>query len=213
MTFGLRRTPVTAGILAIIGAMFLIEVSTGALFDEKAIIALGAIVPGTLEHHQYWRLVAAMFLHGGWLHIAFNSWAIVQLGALYENMFGSGRFAFMYLATGLVASASSAMHVQGTSVGASGAIFGILGAFIFSIRRSPQWKHERWTKSLIRQLLFLAAVNIVIDLQIPFIDNYAHIGGLVAGLVLGFLPHRVPPPPPGSQIIDVPPYDPGAPPS
>jgi rhomboid protease GluP len=96
------------------------------------------------------------------------------------------------------------MYPHGPAVGASGAIFGILGALIFSVRRSPQYRHQPWTKGLISQLVFWIAVNIVIGFSVPFIDNAAHIAGLVTGLLLGLLPHRVPPLPPRDMVIDVP---------
>jgi len=165
---------------------------------------LGAITPDMLRTHEYWRAVAAMFLHAGLLHLAANSWALLQLGTLYEAMFGSRRFAFIYFTTGIIASiASSMMSSHRISVGASGAILGILGAFIFSIKRSPQWRHEPWTKSLVSQLVFWAIVNLALGYEIKNIDNVAHIAGLVSGLILGFIPHRVPPPPPREAMIDL----------
>ena len=75
--------------------------------------------------------------------------------------------------------------------------------------RSPQYRHQPWTKGLLGQLLFWTVVNLYIGFQFPFIDNVAHIGGLIAGLLLGFLPHRVPPPSPSASVIDVQPYDDG----
>ena len=167
-----------------------------------------SIVPGLLQRGEYFRLVAAMFLHGSWLHWFLNSWALYQLGTLYETLFGSGRFALIYFVSGICASVASSLYQHGPAVGASGAIFGILGAFIFSIRRSPQYRHQPWTKSLIGQLIFWIAVNIVIGFSVKFIDNAAHIAGLVTGLLLGFLPHRVPPPPPRNMVIDLPPSAP-----
>ncbi len=95
------------------------------------------------------------------------------------------------------------MYQHGPAVGASGAIFGILGAFIFSIRRSPQYRHQPWTRSLISQLVFWILVNIAIGFSVKFIDNAAHLAGLVTGLLLGFLPHRVPPTPPRDLVVDV----------
>jgi rhomboid protease GluP len=202
MTIRLTRAPVTMAIMISIIIVFGIEIARGALHDGEMLVSLGAILPGIFQRHDYWRLVAAMFLHEGYLHVGFNLWAIYQLGMLYEIMFGSRRFAFIYFATGLAASITSALHVDGASVGASGAVFGILGAFIFSIRRSPRWRHEKWTRGLVNQLVFWGVLNLVIGQLIPFIDNSAHIGGLVAGLVLGFLPHRVPPPPPSQIVIE-----------
>jgi rhomboid protease GluP len=200
-----RFTPVTTGLLVIIAAVFAYEVMTNAFNNEAALRQLGAIVPGLLERGEYWRLVAAMFLHGGWLHWFLNSWALYQLGTLYETLFGSTRFATVYFISGIVASTASSMHMkEGLGVGASGAIFGILGAFIFSIRRSPLYRNQPWTKSLISQLVFWIAVNIAIGVSFKFIDNTAHIAGLITGLLLGLIPHRVPPPPPGEMLIDLP---------
>ncbi len=211
----IKRAPGTAVILTAIAAVYVVEAITGAADNEQMIAALGAILPWSYisAHGEYWRLFTGMFLHGGIWHWAVNSWALYQLGYLYEVMFGTSRFVIFYFATGLIASTASSLRLSetpmGVSVGASGAIFGILGAFIFSIRRSPQWRHEPWTRSLIAQLVFWAVLNIIIGFNVKMIDNTAHIAGLISGLVLGFLPHRVPPPPPGSRVIDIQPYEDG----
>jgi rhomboid protease GluP len=206
-----RRAPVTMAIMIVIVIVFIVEIATNALDPSSdMIVTLGAIRPGLLENHEYWRLLTAMFLHGGFLHVAVNLWAIYQLATLYEVMFGSARLAFVYFATGLAASVTSALHVNGLSVGASGAIFGLLGAFIFSIRRSPRWRHEKWTRGLLNQLVLLGILNLLLGYKYrTLIDNYAHIGGLVAGLILGFLPHRVPPPPPSQIVIEAQPQQGG----
>jgi len=174
----------------------------GAFNNDALLVQMGAIIPELWQQHEYWRLIAAMFLHANLLHWFANTWSLFQLGSLYEVMFGSKRFAAIYFATGLCASIASSLNPNHYSVGASGAILGILGAFIFSIRRSP-WRHERWTRGLTQQLVFWAAVNIVLGLSIKQIDNTAHIAGLVSGLLLGLIPHRVPPPPPSATVIDV----------
>jgi len=203
-----RFTPVTTALLVIITAVWGYEAATSAYLSDQRMVDLGAIVPGLLQRGEYFRLIAAMFLHGSWLHWFLNSWALYQLGTLYETLFGSGRFALIYFVSGICASIASSLYQHGPAVGASGAIFGILGAFIFSIRRSPQYRHQPWTRSLVGQLIFWIAVNIVIGFSVKFIDNAAHIAGLVTGLLLGFLPHRVPPPPPRNMVIDLPPSAP-----
>ena len=142
-------------------------------------------------------------MHANLLHVATNAFSLWQLGTLYEAMFGSRRFALIYFGTGIIASCASAMFTRGPAVGASGAVLGILGAFIFSILRSPQWRHQRWTRGLIQQLIFWALVNLLLPMAIPNIDSVAHIAGLTSGLLLGLLPHRVPPPPPSDVVIDV----------
>lgn len=209
MKFRLSRSPATATILIIIAAVFLFEVLTGAIWDNAILVQIGAIMPWRYieARHEYWRVVTGMFLHGGWLHWLANSWALYQLGMLYEVMFGTPRFLVIYFVTGLCASVASSIFAQGPSVGASGAILGILGAFIFSIRRSPQWRHEPWTRGLLGQLVFWALLNVALGFQVEQIDNVAHIAGLASGLLMGFLPHRVPPPPPNRTVIDVRPND------
>ncbi len=207
MRFRLSRAPGTAAILATITVVFAFEWISGALWDDQKLVEMGAIIPGLLDRHEYWRIFTAMFLHGNLLHWAANCWALYQLGMLFEVMFGSVRFLTTYFVTGACASIASSLFTHGASVGASGAILGILGAFIFSIRRSPQWRHEPWTRSLIAQLVFWAVLNIILGFSVAYIDNVAHIAGLVSGLILGFIPHRVTPPPPGGATIEVRPYE------
>lgn len=213
-----RKAPVTMTLLVMIAIIFVFEFLVGgprqspslnifvADVNPQVLVSFGAILGGTLARHEYWRLFAAMFLHASILHWAVNSWALYQLGTLYEVLFGSRRFILIYLATGLCASIASAVHIgngPGASVGASGAIFGILGAFIFSIRRSPVYRHQPWTRGLIAQLVFWIIINVAITYALPFIDNVAHMGGLISGLLMGLIPHRVPPPPPRDSVIDV----------
>ena len=211
-----RRTPATTFLIVAILIGFGIEILTGAWKNHVVLAELGAIDRDRiLGDSQWWRLVSAMFLHGDGtvkgtlLHIAMNLWALFQLGTLYETMFGTRRFVWIYFVTGIVASLTSMIVSGGPSVGASGAIFGILGAFIFSVRRSPRWRHDRVARSIVKQLLFWIVLNIAVASQIPQIDNAAHIGGLLAGLLLGLIwPQPAPPPPPPAQVvIDVMPYD------
>jgi rhomboid protease GluP len=206
------RAPVTAALLTTIAIVFAFEFLSGAIWNARVLVQMGAIVHGMLERGEYWRLVAAMFLHADFVHWLMNSWALYQLGTLFESMFGSTRFAFVYFVSGIVASIASSIRTEGLSVGASGAIFGVLGAFIFTIKRSPVYRHETWTRGLVSQLIFWAGVNLVLGATIPVIDNTAHIAGLVTGLLLGFIPHRVPPPPPGTSVIEVRPYEDSLPP-
>jgi rhomboid protease GluP len=203
-----RRAPMTCAILGIIAIVFVFEIVLGGADNETVLINMGAIMPDIRSTGEYWRLVTAMFLHAGWLHWATNTWALYQLGTLYEMLFGTPRFALTYFVSGICASLASLIFSQDVAVGASGAIFGILGAFIFSLLRSPQYRHQRWTRSLVSQIVFWIVVNIIIGVMVKFIDNAAHLGGLTAGLLLGLWPHRVPPPSPGNIVIDIDSRDP-----
>ncbi len=210
-----RRAPATSFLFAAILLGFAIEIVTGAWRDPVRLAELGAIVPEYIRDGEVWRLLTAMFLHGDGtvagdvLHLGMNLFALHQLGTLYEMMFGTRKFLIIYFVAGIIASITSFLHIEGASVGASGAIFGILGAFVFSVLRSPRWRHDRGARSLVGQCIFWIVANIVIGFRVPQIDNAAHIGGLVSGMLLGaLLPHDPPPPPsPSRGVIDVHPYD------
>lgn len=199
------KTPVTAALLAAILFVFVLELLAGAPRDPQVLVNMGAIMKGAFQQGDYWRLVAAMFLHGGFMHLVLNMWALWQIGGIFESLFGSTRFLLTYFISGIAASIVSSILIPAWTpgVGASGAIFGIIGALIVALRRSPRWSRKEWSGALARQLLMWAGINIVIGFTMPGIDNAAHIGGLVAGLLLGLVPHRVPPPPPGEILIDV----------
>jgi rhomboid protease GluP len=201
--------PVTMTLLIACVAVFLLELATGATRNMAVLVYLGAIVHGLLADGEYYRLVTAMFLHGGFLHLFLNMWALYQLGMIFEAMFGSWRFLLTYFVAGIAASVVSSIFIPVgvPGVGASGAIFGILGALIVSIKRSPLWRGREWTRILTRQLSVWAGINILIGFSVPGIDNAAHIGGFVAGLILGLFPHRVPPPPPGEMVIEARPIE------
>ena len=181
----LRRTPVTAVLLVAIAIVYGLQ-----LYNGEEFTAAGANYGPAIQAGQYWRLVTSMFLHGGLLHLALNGWALYQLGALFEMLVGSPRMLLVYFVTGIAGSLVSAWFSRVPSVGASGAIFGLLGALIaFLARRrgalTPQGK------AILMQLLFWAVVNVVFGFSDPQIDNSAHLGGCAAGLLLGFtLPER-----------------------
>jgi len=217
----LKDAPLTGVVLLFIAIIFFIECLLGAPIGEhwyeipiapinvSSLVAIGSITGDTFPAHEYWRLISAMFLHGNLAHWFLNSLALFQLGSLYESEFGSRRFLFVYLMTGICASITSALHMPagGASVGASGAVLGILGALILAIRRS-HLHEERWARFVMYQLMFWAAVNVTLPLFIPVIDEWAHTAGVISGLVLGFLlPHGHRPPPPATRTVDVMPYE------
>ncbi len=145
------------------------------------------------EHHEYWRLLTAMFLHAGLLHILFNMYALYLFGYLIENTFGKPRFIAIYFVTGLFASAASFYFSNPCvpAVGASGAIFGLLGAWVaFNFRR----RQTAFGSANLRWALFLIAFNLILGFSLRGIDNSAHIGGLVAGIVTGFTAEGFGPP-------------------
>ena len=193
----LRRTPVTTLLLIAIAAGYVLQIVSG-----DALTAAGANFGPAIRAGEYWRLVTSMFLHGGLLHLALNGWALFQLGSLLELLMGPRRMLLVYFVTGIAGSLASATFTQKPSVGASGAIFGLLGALIaFLLRRRGALTAQG--KSILMQLVGWAVINVVFGFSEPGIDNSAHLGGGAAGLLFGFAlpePRRsLPAPgPPGS---------------
>lgn len=179
--------------------------------DLPDLLRAGALTPSVPMTGEWWRLVSAMFLHIGLLHLIFNSWAFYQLGGLFETLFGTGRLVVTFFASGIIASIASLAFTRELSAGASGAIFGILGALIVALKRSPRWRNDRWSRSIVQQLLFWAGLNIFLGFSVDFIDNAAHLGGFAAGMLAGLMPHHEPPPPPSEMIIEHPPDRPVGP--
>jgi rhomboid protease GluP len=199
----LREVPATATLLGAIALVFLGQL----LIPDQLLLRLGADqAQAVLEAGQYWRPLTSMFLHAGWMHLLFNGWALYQIGALFEIWLGAKRMLGTYFATGIAASFASIAwseyrgHPEGLSVGASGAIFGLMGALIaFLARRRGRLNPA--ARSILSQLLFWAAINVFFLSSFGMIDNAAHIGGLVAGLAIGFVlrdpaPLATPPMPP-----------------
>jgi membrane associated rhomboid family serine protease len=183
----------TKALLVAIGAMFAIEVVTDprSLMDptQQHLFDLGGLFPPAVADGQYWRLFSAMFLHAGLFHVGFNAYALYLFGSMVESTFGRAQMVLIYVVAGFLASAAS--YAFGpcspagcfVGVGASGAIFGIFGAFIaYNYRRRHQAlasAHLRW-----------AATLLLLNLLLAFsfggrIDWRAHLGGLVAGLLTG----------------------------
>jgi rhomboid protease GluP len=196
-----RRTPVTTLLLVAIGLVFLGDLGTGSLLTQ-----LGADEPRLVfQYGQWWRPLTSMFLHAGWLHLLLNGWALYQLGSLFEILIGSGTMLTVYLVSGLSGSLASLLWTHGASVGASGAIFGLMGALIaFLLRRREML--TPFAKSLLGQLVLWAGINVYIGFTTPGIDNAAHLGGCAMGLVLGFLLKG---PQPRPRIPVLPPPSPG----
>ncbi len=137
--------------------------------------------PVIFYDHQYWRLITAMFLHGGLIHIGFNMMTLMQFGPAIEELYGSPRFLFLYTFTGAFGFLVSALRGH-LSLGASGALLGIMGAVLaITTKRGGMYMRDLRSR-LISSLVFLFAIGIFGGLRI---DNWAHGGGLAAGFVLG----------------------------
>ena len=185
------RTYATWLLLAINLIVWIVMEARGGSENQDVLLAFGAMFGPLIASGEYWRLFTAMFLHVGAMHLIFNGIGLLLFGRLAERIFGIYRFVIIYLLAGLSGSvASYAFNNVAIGAGASGAIFGILGALaaFYLIRRDTLGDMGR--QNLVG-LLVIAAFNLVFGFTVPGIDNWAHLGGLVGGILLGLLlaPH------------------------
>ncbi len=168
--------------------VWFVTIALGADFMNPTSGALlrfgGNYLPYTLK--QPWRLVSAMFLHAGLLHIAFNMWALWDMGKLAERFYGNGQFLLIYMLSGLFGSLASLFFGAKVTVavGASGAIFGIAGALAAGVFTKSNKLPPRLVASMRTSLLSFIGISLVMGFTIANIDNAAHIGGLVSGFAL-----------------------------
>ena len=161
--------------------------------NADVLIAYGAKYNDAIIAGQYWRFITPIFLHANILHVSLNMLNFFILGIFIERLFGHLRFLLIYLVTGVISVIASFYFApQDVSVGASGAIFGLVGAysiFILVHRRA----FSRGGIPAIAWLVVIVALNLGIGLVIPNVDNYAHVGGFLSGCLLGwfFVPFYV----------------------
>lgn len=136
---------------------------------------------------EYWRLITPVLVHGSFLHLAFNMYALWIIGPVVEALYGSARMLGIYLLCAAAGSAASYMFSDARfSVGASGAVFGLFGVLLVADRvHKPAL--TRNARNITMQIGILIAINLFIGFSVPQIDNAAHIGGLLAGAWLGFV--------------------------
>lgn len=155
--------------------------------DSRVLLIFGAMQNQLIAQGDYYRLLTSMFLHIGLIHLAFNSYALYIVGQDVERLYGSVRFLLIYFLSGLGGSlASFVLGAGGISAGASGAIFGLFGASIAYFYLHRETFGPRGQAQL-RSLLMLAGINLFLGFTIPGINNLAHMGGLVFGVLLGWL--------------------------
>jgi membrane associated rhomboid family serine protease/Tfp pilus assembly protein PilF len=185
-----RTSPrmVTQALFGINLAVFVAMALSGIALDptSRQLIPWGANYGPLTLGGQPWRLLTSMFVHGGLMHILFNLWCLWDLGALCESLYGHATFAAVYLISGIAGSLASVWwHPAVPSVGASGAIFGIVGALIASYSLGELSLPRFAVAGQLRSVLLFAGYNLLFGAVSGRTDNAAHIGGLVAGLIFG----------------------------
>lgn len=174
--------PATLALIVTLVTIFVWQAASGALRTEAGIVDAGALVRSRVIEGEYWRLLSATLLHGSFEHLFGNCIALYILGMAGEHALGATRVLVIYVASGLAGSLASVLTGTGPSVGASGAICGLMGAVLLILYRYRHAYHVR-NKEIALVLAGWAAYTIVMGAIDPVIDNWAHLGGLIGGAV------------------------------
>jgi len=163
---------------------------SGSIFDINSNILsdFGAKSNILIEQGQVWRLLTYAFLHSGLIHIACNMYSLYIIGPQIQQIFGTSKYLVIYTISCITSSLLSyLMSPYSISVGASGGIFGLMGALLaFAII-----DRHKIQKKYLSSLIQIIVINLVIGLSIKNIDNFGHIGGLLGGFMIGYISYRI----------------------
>ncbi|MBQ6841042.1 MAG: rhomboid family intramembrane serine protease [Bacilli bacterium] len=179
--FSPKKTYLTYIIMALCVVMMIVSyvMAKSSVLDTLTLVNLGANNVLLLRNGEVYRLITYAFLHGGLEHIICNMYSLFVIGPQIESKFGKGRFLTIYLISAVVGGLLSAGFTEYVSVGASGAIFGLLGAMLYF-----GYRFRLYLKDAIRtRILPVILINIAIGFAVPGIDNACHIGGLIGGFL------------------------------
>jgi membrane associated rhomboid family serine protease len=180
---GMARYPVTATLVAINIIAFILQQVPG-----MGVTFWGMNIGPLTLSGQYWRLFTAGFLHGGIVHIALNMWCLLSLGRLAERLFGKWQTFAIYMLTGVGgALLSIAYDPMRNELGASGAIFGLVGAVMAGVKFGDLNIPTGEKRAIFSSVVSFAVLNFVLGMSSSFgnIDNMCHLGGFLSGLLVG----------------------------
>lgn len=179
-------TPIILIINAIVYFLMVFSGKGFLTFQADDLISWGTCYAPLVRGGEWWRLLTASFLHGGVGYLFANTVCLVYVGMLLEPLINRFRYICIYLLSAVVGGVVSLIwHAEPVvAVGASGAIFGLYGTYIALLIRGLYPKSQ--TKLVLKEIVIFVAINLLVGL-LPGIDNAAHIGGLLCGLLLGFL--------------------------
>ena len=215
----MRRIPVTLTLIVAILLVFFYQLRVAAMThegpawsalmatsDEDVLQESGAAFVGMNLRTDWWRLIASIFLHAGVIHLAFNLLALFSIGRLLETLFGPAVMSLSFAFGGVVSGLAILIQPHSASepllfVGASGAIFSLAGTLLVAARRVWHIERALWSRSLSSRLVGCLAFNLGLGLVVSaiatwtgmsfVIANTAHVAGLVAGVLVGWLPLRL----------------------
>jgi rhomboid protease GluP len=181
---GMRyAAPFTLSIIAVLIAVFIWELATGALLSETSILGAGALARDAVFSGEVWRTMSATALHGSFDHLIGNCIALYILGVACEHAVGGLAMLEVYGASAFAGSLASMISNPGPGVGASGAIFGLMGAILVILHRHRDKIHLRDARIGV-VIAAWAAYTFILGGLNPMIDNAAHLGGFVGGALM-----------------------------
>jgi rhomboid protease GluP len=180
-----RRPWATYALIGLTALVFLLQSLSTSLLGTDLPLAWGAKINALISQGELWRLITPLVLHAGILHAGFNLYALYIIGPQAEAIFGRWRFLTVYLVSGMGGVLASYLLTAEVSVGASSAIFGLIGALLIFFYRHRKALGEFGRRGLVN-LLVVAGINLVLGLS-PGIDNWGHVGGLLAGALLALV--------------------------
>ena len=183
-----RPVRVTYALIGLYIVLFGLCELWGGSDNLLTLVAMGAEVPSLIQQGQWWRLLSATALHGGLLHILLNSYVLYSFGPFLEKLLGWPRFVVLYVVAGLAGTVLGTIFGDAVSVGASGSLFGLLGAAAVLGFRDLGLPTELVTQ-LRKGALINLGLNVVASLR-PNVDWLAHLGGFLAGVLLLLLAIR-----------------------
>lgn len=164
--------------------MFIVTTIAGAMTSNGVLIDFGANNGALVRVGDYYRLVTSIFLHANPIHLIFNMIALYQIGKIIEDNYGGLKFLGIFILSGIGGAALSAfMNPNVISIGASGAIFGLIGAMLGNAIRKNRYSQDLGFDK--RAIIIFAVSYLLLGFVIPNIDNWAHIGGFLVGIILG----------------------------
>lgn len=175
---------VTYILLGLTVFIYALQYITQYLFNVDVPAALGIKINESILQGQYWRLITPVFLHGSIFHLGFNMYALYVLGPGLERYYGHARFLALYLITGFAGTVMSFLFTPAPSLGSSTAIFGLLAAEGVLLYQNRGLFGKPAQRALMN-LILIGVVNLAIGLS-PGIDNWGHVGGLLAGILFAW---------------------------
>lgn len=161
---------------------------TGLYSNADSFLRFGASFGPYTRRGEYWRLVMPMFIHVGMIHLLLNNYSLYVLGLFVERVYGYARFACLYVAAGVGSAIVSMSLSSNPSAGASGAIFGLAGVMLVAGYQHRESIPRHWARVFGKGILPVILLNLALGFALhKWVDNWAHLGGLASGIVLGFL--------------------------